>query len=437
MTRSLFSSNIACQSFAFLLLVFLTFKLQAQDTTPLPEPLTLEFALQQADMDHPHLLEADAALAAAQAAKDRNESRYGFKVGADLVARWVDPPPSLADQGNADHRARVYAKKRLYDFGQTNALSSAAERQVDAAEFSLIGVRQQRRIDITKQFFNVLLADLEYARDNEKMAIDFISYDRIRERNQLGQTNEVDLLEAQALYQTTRKERFQSLNRQRAARSLLAIAMNRTRQLSAKLMPPALNHLDNKIGEFDKLVENIEQKNPVLKSLTARLDAARLNVQAARNSKRPDVSLELEAGAYERELGNTDRWRAGVVMQIPIYQGGAANAQIALQQAELQRIKSQYELARMNIEQRILELWLEIDNLQKEREERAAHSEFREFYLDRARTLYEMEVKADLGDAMVQQTDAILKSAQTDFQLTLAWMELKALTGDSVEDIKP
>jgi len=54
---------------------------------------------------------------------------------------------------------------------------------------------------------------------------------------------------------------------------------------------------------------------------------------------------------------------------------------------------------------------------------------YRDLNLDRSRALYEMEVSTDLGDSMVQITEAEYLSAQADYKMAEAWTRLDILTG--------
>ena len=77
----------------------------------------------------------------------------------------------------------------------------------------------------------------------------------------------------------------------------------------------------------------------------------------------------------------------------------------------------------------MVEVWNEIDNLGRQREQMRVLGDYRELYLDRSRALYELNAATDLGDAMVQVTDARLRSADTDYRLAQAWARLQALSG--------
>ncbi len=86
-------------------------------------------------------------------------------------------------------------------------------------------------------------------------------------------------------------------------------------------------------------------------------------------------------------------------------------------------------LTRQYLNQAGLEQLLSINLLEAQQRENSVQIDYRDLYLDRSRTLYELEVKADLGDAMTNQTTARLAQMETDFQLLMSWAVLDALQG--------
>ena len=53
--------------------------------------------------------------------------------------------------------------------------------------------------------------------------------------------------------------------------------------------------------------------------------------------------------------------------------------------------------------------------------------EYRDLYLDRSRAYYEMEVRSDLGDAMVQSTAVSYMKAKAQFDWQMAYERLQAM----------
>ena len=79
--------------------------------------------------------------------------------------------------------------------------------------------------------------------------------------------------------------------------------------------------------------------------------------------------------------------------------------------------------------QAVLEHWLKIDTLRIQREEMQTLASYQETALDQSRALYELEIKADLGKAMVRVSEAEYQVKQTDYEMAIAWEQLKLLTG--------
>jgi outer membrane protein TolC len=166
-----------------------------------------------------------------------------------------------------------------------------------------------------------------------------------------------------------------------------------------------------------------------MKALAIEIDAARHRMDASRSKNYPVLSGELLASYYNREFGSRNPFTAGLLLDIPIYTGERVDADVASEQADFMRYQAELKAEEFNIRQDILTTWQTIQTLIAQREQAFTQSDYRELYLDRSRTLYEMEARADLGDAMVRQTEARLLSLRTEFELALAWAQLEVLLG--------
>jgi outer membrane protein TolC len=242
------------------------------------------------------------------------------------------------------------------------------------------------------------------------------------------------VLELDNEYQNVRTQLSLSENRQRASRARLANILGRPGMLPSELQKPQLNAHKGKLPEYDALVTRALANNPRIQALEAELLAAQKRLEAARASDNPRLNGELEASEYSRELGSSDRYRAGVVLEVPLYTGGRTDAAVAEQQANVYRIQAGLDQARYDLRQQVLDLWLELQNLKLKRDRAYSQQDFRELYLDRSRANYEMEFKADLGDAMVRLSEAQLDLARNNYDFAIAWERMKALTGDDIPD---
>ncbi|MEW8026199.1 MAG: TolC family protein [Candidatus Thiodiazotropha sp.] len=396
---------------------------------PLPSPLTLQYALELADHAHPErgLVEADLAQARAFAEQIAADDDAHLSLTAEM--RVIDPSDIAADESRNDSLARLNLSKLLYDFGRTSHAQEAAEAGLISRRWQLLQVRQQRRLDVMARFFDVLLADLEFARDNEALAIDYIRFDRARTKNELGKVSDIDMLELESSYQQSLRKMTASRNRQRITRSQLAISLNRPLDLPAELESPQFNSL-GELPEIETLVEKALRENPKIKALQAELQAAKKQLQASEAEDNPVLRAELEAAAYQRKLGGRNPLTAALVIELPLYQGDRVASVVAEQRAHADRKQAELAAYELVLRQQLLDFWMELQRLNVEREGLQVTGDFRDLYLDRSRTLYELDMATDLGDSMSQIADIHLQRAKNDFQIHLTHARIKALTGD-------
>jgi outer membrane protein TolC len=403
---------------------------------PLPSPLTLDYVMRTLTQTHPDLVQAQSRIELSNSELLQADSAYGLRAYLLGEARYIDPPAIAPDQSQNDSRVRLILGKRLYDFGRTSNAEKAAQADVKSSEWMYKSALSQYRINVMESFFNVLLADLQYIRDNEAMSIAYIDYDRTKTRKEVGQRSDIEVLETQANYQKVRRQLYASRSSQRNTRSRLANMLNRPGDLVAEIAEPELSYDKRPLPEVEDLQAKAVKNNPRLIALRAQLEAAEKRVASARAGYRPTIDGAAEAGKYAREMGGYNKWEASVILNVPLLSGGTVKANVAKQQADLMRLKAQLNKAEMDVQQAVLDNWQLLNTLKAEQEEMKALLDYRDLYLDRSRALYEMEVKTDLGDSMVQISDARLKIARTKYNTALTWARLDALLGNEVYAVK-
>lgn len=406
---------------------------QVQSPAALPEPLTLEFALSLADEGHPGLVEREAALARSRAELDAAAARDGLSARLVARGRFVDTQSSVSYQEHDDHSLRLSVRKPLWDFGRGDAARKAAQGVVERERWLLADARHMRRMEIVRAYFDVLLADLEYSHENEAMAIAFVTLNRARERNMLGQVSDIDLFERESTYQRVRRDRYAAAARQRASRARLANVLNRPGELSSRLAPPALSVFDRAAPDHADLEREALDNNTSIKAARAGVEAARLSVAEARASDGPLLSAEVETGAGTRPANANDALRIGVILELPLTSGGRVEAEVAKREAEVTAASARLRQAELDVRQTLLDHWLALETLTAERDSARAFADYRDLYLDRSRALYEHEVRADLGDAMVRISESIVRSARADYELALVWGRIHGLLGRDPE----
>jgi len=408
----------------------------AQQADTLPVPLTLEYAIAAGTEDsHPALMAAQAEERVADAELEEAESNYALESSISLTAGWVQPNELALDQTHDDNIAMLNVRKVLYDFGVTGGKVSAAENLIMASRLEYEHARQLQVIDIARHYFDVLLADLKYVWDNESMAMHYVRYDRIKERHALQQVSDVELLQSENAYLTALTQRNASETMQRTSRALLAIAINRPGQLSIDLAIPDVNTAAQKLDDLDILVSAAVQDNLEMQAKRNREAAARLALDATQKRTRPTLDATFQYAEYSRLTPNRDDARARLNLVIPLNEDGAARSEIAEKRAEWLQASADVMQLEAGLRKRVAEIWQQILQMQVRQQELEVAVARAELEFDRARGEYELEIRATLGDAMVNTSRVRYEQASNKYELALAWMQLYLVLGKNPEQI--
>ncbi len=397
--------------------------------------LTLAEALAAVDAQHPDLRSAQADLAAAQADEQAAAARRDLTVSFEGILRQGRPTVG-SDAWSADNSARIVARKNVYDFSRTEYSLGATRAEVNAREDALLDTRDQRRLSIMSRYFDVLLADQQYAADNEFMAVAYVAMDNARDRVKVGQMSRPDFAVLEARYQDLREKRNASLAQQRITRALLANALNRPDVLASDLEDPKLPNNNAKLPEYETLLPWVLAHNPLMLAQLQLLAAAQQRLAGLRHETSPSLDAEMVAADYSRTSITRDSVSAGLILSWPLYQGGRVDAHIAREQAQFQKLQAGADKLHMQIAQSLLEALLEIQQLQGSSRPAAEEQiKYRDVALDRSRADYELELKTNLGDSMAQTLVASLRARRVEYRLALALARLEALAGKPLADI--
>lgn len=390
--------------------------------------LTLAEALAAADAPHPDLSLAESDLALSLADRAQAASRQDFNLFLDGALRSGRQP---GEDWSADNMGRIVARKPLLDFGRTEQAVAAADHDIAARRAQLIDVRAARRIDLMARFFDVLLADLQYATDNELMTVAFLQWDNARERFSLGQVTQPQLVELEARFQDLRERRATTAMQQRTSRQRLANAMNRPSSLPSDLIAPALPGNERTVPDYEIVLAQVMQRNPTLLSLNAQIHASDARIAAARFENRPSVEAEILGASYSRESITRDQVSAGLLVNIPIYQGARVDSRVARERALRDRLLAQRDKFKLGLTQTVLETLQEIEWLRGSARPAADKQiEYRDWALERSRAEYELEMRTNLGTSMAETQNALLRRKRVEYQLALALARLSALSGE-------
>jgi len=402
----------------------------AQDA--LPDPLTLDTALGFSElMGSTSIALAGSAVEMAELETERASRLNPALVYLNLVPRAAKRTSNQASDLFNDSFARISANKILYDFGRSRTLRSMADTELAGQRKLLELSRHQNRLIVLERFLDVLLADRRYEIDNEEMTLSFTHYDRLREKRQLfDEVSEIDVAEADAAFRQALAERTESELQQQYTRLQLAIALGKPEDLPRNLLQPDLSiWTDRDIPDYQQNLETALASNPKLLALKDALSAARQYADNAGINLGPRLLGGVELTEYATVRASRDDARATVRLQIPLFNGKLK--QLDQRRANIDLLRAELEV--LNVENALRdELFQLVRNvivLNRELEAADSREYFRDLYLDRSRTLYELEVRTDLGDAQAKLLEAGWHAMRAQFSTAVTWAKIDMLSG--------
>ena len=425
-------SGISCRVAIFSALVLLVSQANAQSPA-IPEPLTLVAAVAIAREQPLLQLHHRATIERAEARVATTQAGFDYRIGLVLEPRAADKGSALTSGLVRDGRYGLSLTTTLSDFGQSESRHLAAGAQLASEKATFHALQDTRYIAVMERFFSVLLADLNFYAQDEKMTMAFLRFKRARERRErFAAYSTVEVQARESNYQAQRVRRLQSdLARQRT-RHYLAVAMGRPNSLSRDLVRPNLaDYNDRPIPDYQVLLSEALDTNPTLQAARSRVETATQSLLLSQRVNHPRLTGELLFQHYDQFTGfSRDRVRALLQLRVPL-----VSRESHERLAHIERAAHLASLEAKLIEQthRVqLQLMTLIDKLRVNQVARIAagvEESYRSAYQDRSRSLYEMEVKADLGDAQAQVAEALWKSAKVEFENAILWSKLDALLG--------
>ncbi len=402
----------------------------AEDT--LPEPLTLDAALQFSEwMGSISTAFAESDVALAELGSDRAAYLNPTSVYLNLVPRAAKRAGDPMDDFINDSYARIGANKVLYDFGRTRTLKSIAETGLSGRRKLLELSRHNNRIVVLERFLDVLLADRRYEVDDEEMTLSFLHYDRLREKRALfDETSEIDVAEAEAAYREVMVQRTESELRQQYTRLQLAIALGKPDDLPRDLLYPDLSTWTGReIPDYGVLLKTTLASNPRLLALKDSLSAAREQLENAGINLRPRLLGGVELTEYATVRASRDDARATLRLQIPLFNGKLKR--LEQREANLELIRAELDIKSVEnaLREELFRLIRNLTVLRRDLDAADSLEYFRDLYLDRSRTLYELEVNTDLGDAQAKLLEANWYAMRVEFSTAVTWAKIDMLSG--------
>ena len=408
----------------------------AERESAFPDVLDLNYVLREVDVSSHHLqLMRQAERVSAESIVAETDADYATAADINLHARWIDANELSIDPSSEDHKATLNISKRLYDFGVSGNLEASNRSFMRVIAIDDDTAISMHRIEIARRFFDVLLADLASIWADEAMAMEFVTLDKLRDRFELRQIDEIAVLESESRYQAAHAERTRASLRQRVSRSRLAEILASPDALPSVLRAPELPDLLTPAADAVELIDVALANSPELKAREQEVESARQRYEAESNRWQPSLDAEIELAEYARDLPNREDWSAELRLRIPILENGMSKAGAARAWSELQQALARLEASRAQTREDVYATWENIGYLISRSRAHEIALRHAERALDKSRGEYELELRTDFGDSLVRVSRIRYESASTQYQLAIERMKLALMQGEDPLEI--
>ena len=399
---------------------------------PLPNPLTLKMLLENYANQSPEISLQRANINLANSVLGENQ--VGTSWQANIMGRLGQR--EFTEETQPHNLLALHVGKVLYDFERASSQLQADELSVEQERIRLEVIENKQRLSVVKAYLNVLLADFQYRIDNEAMAIEYVGFDKIKDKHAIGQVSDVDLLAAEQLYQTALVNRMQAEQFQLKTRIELANVIGLPSERPDELRFPNLKSFKSRSVKdisLQALQKQVLESNLQLKALEQAQQAQFFALKSAQNISSPTVRADAWVGQLSSypEL-REGSWEANLSVDIPLYDGGAASAAKTKAQAKMAKLKAEYQQLEQSLRTQVSDIYFQLKLLEAEKKQHQIFGDYADLYLDYSRALYENESSTDLGDAMVRLSEANYNMVAWEFKQALLWLELDYLLGNKI-----
>ncbi len=326
-----------------------------------------------------------------------------------------------------DSATHINITKNLFDKNANTELILQKIR-IKREENYLRHIKLAQKIILMSAFFDVILSDLEFQYATEKLALSAVRERQKREDLEIDEVSELEALEAknkleQDSYARLAIEAKQILTRAKLAELLGLKFPERPNEL---LRPDLSNYWQKDLATLEEWYKLVHVHNLEIIALKSFL--LELNTKKQHENKRQIVvSGYLKLGEQSYQKDKEGRYRLGIHTNIALHD---SRVNKRLEEIDLQIQNKVLDLERKTRElnQMTLKSWLDLSMFKRKKQALEVTRLYDDFYLEKARSEYEMNLSRDLGNAMVNWTKTTLEIARVEFEFVTTYQKLILLS---------
>jgi outer membrane protein TolC len=341
------------------------------------EILTWQDCIREAAKNHPDLIASQESIKQSEASKKITASTLFPQVSAS-----VDASTARTDTGSSAATADTYSygvsgTQLLFDGAKTVNNVKAASEDIKAARQGFRFTSATVRFRLRTAFINLLKAQELLHITQEIYSIRRANLELITLRYESGLEHKGALLTAEADLAQAQYEISQAKREVEVAQRQLIKEMGRMQLTPVRVNADfTVKEIAKENPDFEVLAKN----NPSLKQLIAQKNAAEFGLRSTYANFSPTLSGKAGANKSSSHwLPQNDQWNLGLVLSMPIMEGGLRFAQVSQAKSVLNQLQANERSARdgviLTLEQTWVALEDAVDNVEVQRKSLAATEE--------------------------------------------------------------
>jgi len=302
------------------------------------EVLSWKDCILEAAKNHPDLIAASQEIRQAEASKKITVSQFFPQIDASLNAQTSRSDNNVTQSSTGDsYNYGVAGSQLIFDGTKTsNDVKSAAEN-IQASKQNFKFTSATVRFRLRSAFISLLKAQEMLGIAQEIFKIRRDNLELITLRYESGLEHKGALLTSEADLASAKYDISQN------SRSLEVAQRDLIKEMGRLHMAPIVVKGDFSVSDLVKAkpdFEGIALKNPSLQQIIAKVNAANFSLKSAYANFSP--TLSGQAGANKNGshwLPGGDQWNLGLVLSMPLFEGGLRIAQVSQARALVNQLK--------------------------------------------------------------------------------------------------
>ena len=325
-------------------------------------------------------------------------------------------------------------KNKLYDSNDGLEEDSFKQNKKNK-DFLLKLSQEERKISVMKTFFDTNLASLYHQYLLEQLAMDAIYHNRAKDFYPTGRISDVEVLEKETNMLLASAKNFNAEESIYNNKSRLATLLDMDVKKLPEIQRPKLkSYLEKEIPQNSKLLELAIKNDLKLQQLTDKLEYLNRKAKALKENFDFQVGTIAMIGNEPQKTleDENNRWEARVTLRVPLYDKEKNVNEIQKVQIERNKVQVSIDKYKSELSQKIDEIVSKLTYLGKLNKAYKTQFDYRNLYLEKSRTAYELDRQSDLGDAMVQLSKAEYELEKNRYEYVITYETLNLIVGETL-----